>query len=88
MSRPPSQTPEAVSMRRLRAERAAELGPKDPASHIYLVRRPGRPALVEGRVQIDGRRLVIARSTAKHGGDAFRIVQRQVELWLAEGAAA
>ncbi len=85
MSRQLSTTREAVAMRRLRAERAAERGPRPPVWHVYLVERAGRAPTWEGRVQVDGRRLVIARSTAKHGDEeAHQIVARQVRAWLAD----
>lgn len=77
-TRPPSTTPAAIAMRRLRARRRAneELASRmEQAQYIYCVERHrcGKSGQVwtcldlEGRIQVGKKPFVVARSIAKHG---------------------
>jgi hypothetical protein len=94
----PQINPEAASMRRLRADRREAAGlPRDAlaarlkrAAYLYRVvsLTDGARCLVkrdrwEGRLQVGGRTLVVARSVKKHGArGAYLQCVRQLEIWL------
>lgn len=93
-----SSTPEAVAMRRLRANRREVAGlPRDAQAArlqqaVYLRRvitvSPGATGPIqrdkwEGRMQVDGKPLVVARSVKKYGSrHAYRLCVRQLKAWL------
>jgi hypothetical protein len=93
-----STSPGAQAMRTLRALRRVAAGkPQDTlaeriaeGAYLYRVssRQPGHRGSRErweGRVQVNGRVLVIARSATKYGErEAYRLVAHQVGEWLLE----